>query len=212
MISPYSSLFIVPTQASGASSTMPKKNSLHVFAPVDHSKTRLQKHSISELIGSTLAQSNSIDQPNNKDEPLIPLNCLSHSIASYLPKALQEMVDLLQPANCQLKEREHQQILQPISVDNRQGQPGNCGRAKIRDPVMVSQPTVSAALEGRLDKLYQIRRAALTPMYSSSYDLQIAATISQKIRALEGDFINLPNEPVELCIIVNCDQYQFCRS
>ena len=129
------------------------------------------------------------------------------STSSYLPQSLQHLLTLLptQRPDDQLDSQSVEAEQYTWFQQDKDNKYKDCCPTKSQDISL-------NALQGRLDKLYQIRRVALAPTYSANHDLQIASTISQKINALENQLMGIKNEPVEFCVIVDEDQYHLCQS
>ena len=155
-------------------------------------------------VTTTNRVSDGIQLPTTKmDRGAIP----GSSIGSFLPLNLARLVSLIGSQQAQ-------------SLDAKQTEDFSQNQQRLNCQPCDAAPdarnnSVVSALEGRLSKLYQIRRLTLAPMYSSSYDLQVAETINQKIQALESELLNPVEglkEPTRCHIVSDNNQYHRCTS
>lgn len=130
---------------------------------------------------------------------------------SYLPLELARLVSLI--GSQQLKSLDSKQTDVDYSQDQQQPNCRPCDFVSYADNNNISNNnSIAGALEGRLHKLYQIRRLTLAPTYPSLYDLQVTNTINQKIQALESELMSPEKEPILCHIVSDNNQYQMCSN
>lgn len=133
------------------------------------------------------------------------------TVGSYLPLDLARLVSLI--GSQQSQSLYSKQTDLDYSQDQQQQNCRPCDFVSFADNNNISNNNrIVVALEGRLHKLYQIRRLTLAPTYPSVYDLQVTNTINQKIQALESELMSPEKGPILCQIVSDNNQYQMCIS